>query len=109
LFLCGEDPKGIAPGDRTALGTLSGDRGREKIIGFVAWASAPQSRNAHELQRDLELFAQLGIEVTPILVISERVMPTGGSLERIPPNKNGARAFVFLEALLKTRKFDDCH
>jgi hypothetical protein len=55
------------------------------------------------------LFAQLGIEVTPILVISERVMPTGGSLERIPPNKNGARAFVFLEALLKTRKFDDCH
>ena len=50
------------------------------------------------------MFAQLGIEVTPILVISERVTPTGGGLERIPPNKNGARMFVSVEAQPKTRK-----
>jgi hypothetical protein len=54
------------------------------------------------------LFARLGIEVTPILVIpSERVVPTGGSLERIPPNKNDARTFVSVEVRQKTRKFDD--
>src|ERR1700746_1926221 len=43
----------------------------------------------------------------PILVISESVMPTGRSLERIPSNKNGARAFVSVEAQQKTRKSDD--
>jgi hypothetical protein len=53
------------------------------------------------------LFAQLGIEVTPILLISERVMPTGGGPERIPRNKNGARVFVSVEAKQKTCKFDD--
>jgi hypothetical protein len=55
------------------------------------------------MRQDLELFAQLGIEVTPTLVISERVVPIGRSLERVPPNKNGAWAFVFVEAQQRRR------
>jgi hypothetical protein len=51
---------------------------------------AGKASNARELRQDLELFAQLSIEVTPVLVISERAMLIGRSLERIPPNKNGA-------------------
>jgi hypothetical protein len=76
-----------------------GERGREKIIGFTALGlGAGKAATLTNCGENLELFAQLGIEVTPILVISERVMPTGRSLERIPSNKNGARAFVSVEA-----------
>jgi hypothetical protein len=85
-----------------------GERGSEKIIGFTALGlGAGKAATLTNCGENLELFAQLGIEVTPILVISESVMPTGRSLERIPSNKNGARAFVSVEAQQKTRKSDD--
>ena len=85
LVLTRRGPEGDSAGDRTAPAALWGDRGRGKIIGFVAL----------RLRRDLELFAQLGIEVTPILLISERVMPTGGE-PRAYPTQQERRAGVRL-------------
>jgi hypothetical protein len=70
--------------------------------------SRKKAAGAHELRQDIELFAELLIEVTPSLVIGERLVPIGRRLERIPPNKNGARAFVVVETQQKIREPDAC-
>ena len=58
-------------------------------------------------RQDIKLLTELGIEVTPGLIIGECLVPIGRSLKRIPPNENGPRAFVFVETQQKIREADD--
>src|SRR5690606_4012390 len=100
----------VAAGDEdtAAAALLGGDGGGEKIVRLVARRlRVREAARGDEGGERLELLDELGIEMPSALVVREKALPIGRSVERVPPDEHRARLLARIEPQEKVCEADD--